>query len=163
MRFSAAAAVLSLFAASALASTVPSPLHRRQFPGCANNCLANPNLGDCKSGDDTCLCNNPVFVESTFQCIEDACQGQDLAAAIEGAKQLCLAVHVTLVSAAGAEFSATANLAQSGAASSPSATAPASSGASPAPSTPAKGGAPSFSANTAFLGLTALGALALAL
>ncbi|KAJ7130341.1 hypothetical protein C8R44DRAFT_978450 [Mycena epipterygia] len=176
MRFSATLAIFSLFAASASASY--TPLHRRQFPNCASSCLANPNLGGCTAGDDTCLCNSNVFVTSTFQCIEAACKGQDLATAIAGAASLCAAVHVTLVSAAGAEFSATASLADSSSAA-PSATsagagasnsdAAANTAASTTPATspsaspsPTTNGALS-SANTAFLGLAAIAALALAL
>ncbi|KAJ7507131.1 hypothetical protein B0H11DRAFT_1970375 [Mycena galericulata] len=177
MRFSAALALFSLFAASASASY--TPLHRRQFPDCASNCLANPNLGGCASGDDTCLCNNNIFVTSTFQCIEAACKGEDLANAIAGAASLCAAVHVTLVSAAGAEFSATASIATVSAtptATSPAATTPAASAATgpavsdaaiaPAASTTgstSSNGAMTTSLNTAFLGLAAIGALALAL
>ncbi|KAJ7704484.1 hypothetical protein B0H17DRAFT_1193708 [Mycena rosella] len=173
MRFSAAIAVFSLFAASASASV--TPLHRRQFPNCANDCLANPNLGGCKAGDDTCLCNNDVFVSSTFQCIEAACKGQDLATAIEGAAALCAAVHVTLVSAAGAEFSATAVLPSSSAPSAPAGAQTSGTAASdvtsntdtssaPAPTTtPNTGSARSSAANTAFVGLAAIGAFALAL
>ncbi|KAJ7151368.1 hypothetical protein C8R43DRAFT_486976 [Mycena crocata] len=111
MRFSTAIAVFSLFAASATASV--TPLLRRQFPNCASTCLASPNLGGCKAGDNTCLCNNDIFVTSTFDCIQAACKGQELADAIAGAASLCAAVHVTLVSAAGAEFSATASLGSS--------------------------------------------------
>ncbi|KAJ7074491.1 hypothetical protein C8F01DRAFT_1100635 [Mycena amicta] len=121
MRFSAAVALFSLFAAVSAGTT----LSRRQFPGfpdCSQDCLAHPNLGNCKSGDDTCLCNNSDFVQGTFQCIEAACKGQDLATAIEGAYQLCLSVHVTLVSAKGAEFSATASLAGNSSATSPAPT-----------------------------------------
>ncbi|KAJ7857035.1 hypothetical protein B0H13DRAFT_2077788 [Mycena leptocephala] len=110
MRFSAALAVFSLFAASASASVTPL-LRRQSPPACELPCVTNPNLGGCKAGDNTCLCNNDVFVQSTFQCIQAACTGQDLHDAIAGAAALCAAVHVTLVSAAGAEFSATASLA----------------------------------------------------
>ncbi|KAJ6625093.1 hypothetical protein B0H10DRAFT_654839 [Mycena sp. CBHHK59/15] len=163
MRFSAALAVFTLIAGSASASY--TPLHRRQFPTCANDCLAHPNLGNCKAGDDTCLCNDNVFVTSTFQCIEAACQGQDLANAIAGAAALC-AAHVTLVSAAGAEFSATASLANSAAPSSAAsvtaATSAASASAASASQSTTPNSARSSSAN-ALLGLAALGAVAFAL
>ncbi|KAF7291102.1 CFEM domain-containing protein [Mycena indigotica] len=159
MRFTAAAALFSLFAATA-ASTVT----RRQFPGfpdCSQDCLAHPNLDTCKAGDNTCLCNNSVFVQSTFTCIQNACKGQDLATAIEGAYQLCLAVHVTLVSAKGAEFSATASLPSASGNASAATSAPASASRSPAPST-TPNAALGRSASTT-LGLVAIGALAMAL
>ncbi|KAJ7764614.1 hypothetical protein DFH07DRAFT_770460 [Mycena maculata] len=175
MRFSAALAVSALFAAFVSASTLP--LHRRQFPNCASNCLANPDLGGCTAGDDTCLCNNDVFVSSTFSCIEAACTGDDLEQAIAGAASLCAAVHVTLVSAAGAEFSATASLASSPAATSstvaltaatdtPAAASDAATPSSASTTTAAttnSNGALSPSANTALLALGAIGALAFAL
>jgi hypothetical protein len=59
---------------------------------CELPCVTNPNLGGCKAGDNTCLCNNDVFVQSTFQCIQAACTGQDLHDAIAGAAALCAAV-----------------------------------------------------------------------
>ncbi|KAF7343373.1 CFEM domain-containing protein [Mycena venus] len=171
MRFSAALAVFSLFAATASASYTPllTPFQRRQVgPACEQNCLANPNLGGCKSGDLPCMCNNNVFVTSTFQCIQAACSGTDLAAAIQLAAETCQSVGVTLPSAAGAEFSATASLTSSGGAAQTSGgastSAPASnpSSSAPAPST-TPNGALSASANTAFLGLAAIGVIAFAL
>ncbi|KAJ7639778.1 hypothetical protein DFH06DRAFT_1335443 [Mycena polygramma] len=169
MRFSTALTVFALFAASASASY--TPLHRRQsVPSCANSCYANPDLGSCKSGDNTCLCNSSTFVQGTFDCVEAACKGQDLADAIAGAAALCAAAGVNLPSASGAEFSATASLgstASSGAgatseASNSAAGASTAAASSPAPSTTTNG-ALSSTANTAFLGLAAIGALALAL
>ncbi|KAJ6464174.1 hypothetical protein C8R47DRAFT_1057554 [Mycena vitilis] len=167
MRFSTALTVFALFAASASASY--TPLHRRQsVPSCANSCYANPDLGSCKSGDNTCLCNSSAFVQGTFDCVEAACKGQDLADAIAGAAALCAAAGVNLPSASGAEFSATASLASTasgtGATSAASNSAAGSTAAasSPAPSTTTNG-ALSSTANTAFLGLAAIGALALAL
>ncbi|KAJ6588239.1 hypothetical protein B0H19DRAFT_1247929 [Mycena capillaripes] len=158
MRFSTALTVFALFAASA------SALHPRQAPPtCTNDCYAKLDFGSCKQGDNTCLCKSDSFVQGTFQCIEAACSGQDLHDAIASAAGLCAAAGVVLPSAAGAEFSATASL---GSSSSPSAaqtnSASNTAAASPSPSTTTNG-ALSASANTAFLGLAAIGALALAL
>ncbi|KAJ7084076.1 hypothetical protein B0H15DRAFT_406564 [Mycena belliarum] len=144
------------------------------MPTCANSCLANPNLGACKAGDDDCLCRDNTFVSTTFACIQAACTGTDLANSIAGAAALCAAVHVTLVSAAGAEFSATASLAGTAAASPPPAAptsagaqAPASSssaGAAAKTTTTTPNAAPAAAhAHAALLGLAAVGAIALAL
>ncbi|KAJ7628300.1 hypothetical protein FB45DRAFT_748489, partial [Roridomyces roridus] len=61
-------------------------------PACAGECIAHPNTGGCSASDDTCLCKNSVFVQSTFQCIESTCQGADLANAIQTFKNICAAV-----------------------------------------------------------------------
>ncbi|KAF8216273.1 hypothetical protein K438DRAFT_1953235 [Mycena galopus ATCC 62051] len=167
MRFSAALAVFSLFAASASASYTPlHGLSRRQGPACEQSCLANPDLGSCDASNLTCLCNSSAFVQGTFQCIQAACKGTDLEQAIQLAAETCQSVGVVLVSAAGAEFSATASLAGSSsstsAAASPAANSAASS-ASPSSSTPASNGVRASAANTAFLSLAAIGAVVLAL
>ncbi|KAF8208128.1 hypothetical protein K438DRAFT_1712935 [Mycena galopus ATCC 62051] len=162
MRFSAALAVFSFFAASASASYTPSlyALSRRQGPSCEQSCLANPDLGNCSASNLTCLCNNSDFVQGTFDCIKAACTGTDLEQAIQLAAATCQSVGVTLVSAAGAEFSATASLSSTGSASSPSATSPAPSTSSTAPAT---NDARSSGVNSAFLGLAAIGVVAFAL
>ncbi|KAJ7093295.1 hypothetical protein B0H15DRAFT_947435 [Mycena belliarum] len=160
MRFSAALAVFSLLAASASASVAPQ--RRQSFPTCANDCLANPNLGACKAGDNDCLCRDNTFVSSTFACIQAACAGKDLANAINGAAALCAAVHVTLVSAAGAAFSATASLAGTSAAASAPASISSSASAAAASKTPNAAPATAH-AHAALVGLGAIGALALAL
>ncbi|KAJ6463982.1 hypothetical protein C8R45DRAFT_505521 [Mycena sanguinolenta] len=160
MRFSAALAVFSLFAASVSASYTPAyGLSRRQGPACEQDCLAHPNLGNCGASDLTCLCNNSDFVQGTFKCIQAACSGTDLEQAIELAAATCQSVGVTLVSAAGAEFSATASLSSSTA----GAATGTSSSAAASPSTSNTSSARSSSANTALLSLAAIGALALTL
>ncbi|KAJ7720821.1 hypothetical protein B0H16DRAFT_1738654 [Mycena metata] len=174
MRFSIVA-TLSLFAASASASI----LSVRQFPACSNNCFAHPNLGACQAGENSCLCKDNTFVTTMFQCIQAACTGADLANAIADAASLCAAAGVVLPSASAAEVAATASLSASG--SSATQTAPSSastagnnsasgassSGTGASTSAPAGPSAPpsgalSTTANTAFLGLAAIGALALA-
>ncbi|KAK7042527.1 CFEM domain-containing protein [Favolaschia claudopus] len=163
MRFATALAVFSLFAATSATVAPQLGLVRRQGPACEQDCLAHPNLGNCKASDLTCLCNNNDFVQGTFDCIKAACTGTDLASAIALAAATCQSVGVTLASAAGAEFSATASL-NSANPSSGSSTPNSPSASAPAPSnsnTP--NGALSSSANTAFLGLAAIGAVALAL
>ncbi|KAJ7030588.1 hypothetical protein C8F04DRAFT_1112984 [Mycena alexandri] len=168
MRFSALA-ICSLFAASASASV----LRRQAFPPCSGACFAHPNLGACQSGENECLCKDNTFVTTMFQCIQDACTGVDLANAIADAAGLCAAAGVVLPSASAAEFAATASLSASGASASQTApagnsTSAAATGAqSSAPagssSTPPPSGARSITANTAFVGLAAIGAIALAL
>ncbi|EIW79793.1 hypothetical protein CONPUDRAFT_26321, partial [Coniophora puteana RWD-64-598 SS2] len=61
------------------------------LPACATNCLASADMGDCQEGDDTCLCNNQAFINSTTSCIQSTCTGQDLQTAEYDAQQLCLA------------------------------------------------------------------------
>ncbi|KAJ7816616.1 hypothetical protein B0H13DRAFT_1663299, partial [Mycena leptocephala] len=54
---------------------------------CADNCLNDPaNLGGCQQTDLTCLCKSLPFVQSTFACIQAACQGADQQTAINGAE-----------------------------------------------------------------------------
>ncbi|KAJ7628319.1 hypothetical protein FB45DRAFT_1028417 [Roridomyces roridus] len=89
MRFPTALASFALFATTASASVTPSVAYH-----CANICLANANTGGCSPGDDSCLCNNSVFDQSTFQCIEGICQGADLTNAIQAFENLCAAVGV---------------------------------------------------------------------
>ncbi|KAJ7291378.1 hypothetical protein C8J57DRAFT_1272485 [Mycena rebaudengoi] len=159
MRFSTILAACSLFAASASAAS--SHLMTRQFPPCSMDCLAKPNLGACKLGENDCLCRDNTFVTTTFECIQAACKGKELADAIGGAANLCAAAGVTLVSAAGAQFSATHTE------DSPSTGSPAGSGSPTNSAPPADqtktGAALSTTVNTAFLGLAAIGAVALGL
>ncbi|KAJ6518602.1 hypothetical protein C8R45DRAFT_327 [Mycena sanguinolenta] len=171
MRFSAALAVCSLFAVSVSASYTPLyGLSRRQGPACEQSCLANPDLGNCGASDLTCLCNSNAFVQGTFQCIQAACSGTDLEQAIELAAATCQSVGVVLSSAAGAEFSATASLGSSiaatgaatGTSSAPAASNTAQTSTTPSSST-TPNGARSSSANTAFLGLAAIGVVVFAL
>ncbi|CAK5278095.1 unnamed protein product [Mycena citricolor] len=172
MRFSVLA-IISLFAASTAATSI-----RRQYPTCAQSCLANADTGNCASGNNDCLCHNSNFIQSTFGCIETSCQGTDLAQAISVSYQFCLASGVTISSAIGAEFSATASLGKSSSAAAPASTtsnapaaasstapasspSPSSSVSSPSPSP--TGGAVSVTGNTALVGLVAIVAVALAL
>ncbi|KAH7883104.1 hypothetical protein F5I97DRAFT_1930688 [Phlebopus sp. FC_14] len=125
MRFTAA-----FFGLSVIVSSVSAALVARQsLPNCAAPCLANANYGGCAQDDDTCLCHNQSFVNSTTSCIESSCSGSDLAEAESFAQQLCLAVGVTLT------------------ASTPAPTATSSSTGSPSPS-PSTGGALSNGINT---------------
>ncbi|KAJ7016722.1 hypothetical protein C8F04DRAFT_1280774 [Mycena alexandri] len=152
MRFSALA-ICSLFAASASASV----LRRQAFPPCSGACFAHPNLGACQSGENECLCKDNTFVTTMFQCIQDACTGVDLANAIADAAGLCAAAGVVLPSASAAEFAATRL--------------PLRLGRQRLPNRPRRQlhlrrrhrGARSITANTAFVGLAAIGAIALAL
>ncbi|TFY57793.1 hypothetical protein EVJ58_g6814 [Rhodofomes roseus] len=134
---------------SALATAQASYILRRQFPNCAESCLANANFGSCSSSDDTCLCNSSVFVNSVTSCIQSSCTGSDLTTAESDAQQLCLAVGVTLS-------------ASSAAASSTSPSSSASSAASSASVTGAANSARSHGVN-ALAGLAAVGAVAFAL
>ncbi|KAJ7030038.1 hypothetical protein C8F04DRAFT_1264385 [Mycena alexandri] len=93
----------TVFASLSLLTFVSAAHYPRQaypgFPtdGCADNCLNNPsNLGGCSQSDINCLCNSLPFVQSTFACIQTACQGADQQTAINGAEGLCLSFGVTL-------------------------------------------------------------------
>ncbi|KAF9224982.1 hypothetical protein BS17DRAFT_731760 [Gyrodon lividus] len=141
MRFAVA-----LFALTVAVSSASSALIARQsLPNCAAPCLANANYGSCAPDDDTCLCNDQTFLNSTTTCIQSSCSGSDLTEAEAFAQALCLAVGVTL----------TANSAT------PTATAPTtasatSTSASPSPST----GAASSNSINMFAGAVAAFALA---
>ncbi|THU85128.1 hypothetical protein K435DRAFT_783425 [Dendrothele bispora CBS 962.96] len=84
-----------------LASASSVSLWRRQFPGCATSCLANADTGNCVASDNACLCRSQSFVDSTTQCIESSCSGNDLQTALTDAQMLCAAVGVTLTSTPG--------------------------------------------------------------
>ncbi|KAF7293141.1 CFEM domain-containing protein [Mycena chlorophos] len=156
MRFTAAVTLFTLFAASTASTLPPPPAPVVGFP-----------LLRQRAGDDTCLCNNNTFVTSTFQCIESACKGEDLATAIQGAYELCLSVKVTISSAIGAEFSATASLASG----SPTAAADSVASTTSAPAavnsntdaTTTSAALPRAFVPTTAFGLVAIGALALTL
>ena len=83
---------------SAVISAVPAAMifQRQSIPSCATTCIANADLGGCQMGDDSCLCHNEAFINSTTTCIQSTCTGQDLQTAEYDAQQLCLAVDVTL-------------------------------------------------------------------
>ncbi|KAK7436690.1 hypothetical protein VKT23_018945 [Stygiomarasmius scandens] len=81
-----------------LASASSVSLWKRQFPSCAMPCVASADTGSCVPTDNSCLCRSESFVNSTTECIESSCSGNDLQAALSGAQQLCAAVGVTLTS-----------------------------------------------------------------
>ncbi|KAG9096467.1 hypothetical protein FRC07_010931 [Ceratobasidium sp. 392] len=87
-------AVLAL-AAVASASSV---FRRQSMPACAMTCIMNANTQDsgCDATDNTCLCKNQAFIQSTSTCIASTCQGNDLKDANEAASALCAAAGVTL-------------------------------------------------------------------
>ncbi|KAJ7716509.1 hypothetical protein B0H16DRAFT_1613470 [Mycena metata] len=97
MRFTTVFATLSL-----LTSVSAAHYPRQAYPGfptdgCADNCLNNPsNLGGCSQSDLGCLCKSLPFIQSTFACIQTACQGADQQTAVNGAESLCLNFGVTL-------------------------------------------------------------------
>ncbi|KAI0649884.1 hypothetical protein C8Q79DRAFT_354121 [Trametes meyenii] len=146
-------AVLAL--AAAVSSASAAHLQRRQYPACATPCLASADFGNCDPLDDACLCKNQNFISSTTQCIQGACQGDELQAAVTAAQQACVAVGVTLTSSAPAATQ----------------TSPASSGASAATSPTSSSAAPAQTSNNAasargvnaLVALAAVGAAALAL
>ncbi|KAH9934186.1 uncharacterized protein B0H18DRAFT_979865 [Fomitopsis serialis] len=133
---------------SALATVQASYLLRRQFPSCAESCLADANFDGCNSSDDTCLCKSSAFVNSVTSCIQSSCTGNDLTTAESDAQQLCLAVGVTLASSGASATSTSPSSSTSSAASSASATS-------------ASSGARTHGVN-ALAGLAAVGAVAFA-
>ncbi|EDR04189.1 uncharacterized protein LACBIDRAFT_304862 [Laccaria bicolor S238N-H82] len=175
MRF--ALVTVALAAASASASSLYS---RQNIPACAGTCIASADLGGCSATDNACLCKSTAFVDSTAACIETACTGSDLQAAIAAAEALCAAVGVTLSGLpTGSATTAAATGASSGSAAATTATTPASSksaaasshsaaasGSSTSSSAPAatsSKSAGSISGVNAFAGMAAFGLAALAL
>ncbi|OSX58336.1 hypothetical protein POSPLADRAFT_1041416 [Postia placenta MAD-698-R-SB12] len=152
MRFSLVLIALSGVVASASAMSTRAGIFKRQFPTCADSCLANADFGDCNESDDSCLCRNSAFVNSVTSCIQTSCTGSDIATADEDAQQLCLAVGVTL-SASSASATAT----------SPSSTSATSATSASASSGAAKTGAAMTHGVSAIAGLVAVGAVAFAL
>ena len=59
---------------------------------CAIPCTTSANLGGCVATDTQCLCTNTAFVSSTTTCVQTACTGADLAAALKFSVDLCLKV-----------------------------------------------------------------------
>ncbi|KAI6112382.1 hypothetical protein EDD17DRAFT_1595822 [Pisolithus thermaeus] len=90
------AAVAFVALSAALSSVSAGLVSRQSLPSCANPCITNANLGGCSATDDTCLCENQTFINSTTTCIESSCTGNDLQEAEQYAQSLCLAVGVTL-------------------------------------------------------------------
>ncbi|KIJ16487.1 hypothetical protein PAXINDRAFT_168597 [Paxillus involutus ATCC 200175] len=126
MRFAVA-----LFALTAVSSVSSALIARQSLPNCAAPCLANANFDGCSPDDDTCLCHDQTFIDSTTSCIQSSCTGSDLAEAEAFAQSLCLAVGVTLtVASATSTASATAPAsAKTSAASTSAAASPSSTGA----------------------------------
>ncbi|KIM41248.1 hypothetical protein M413DRAFT_445285 [Hebeloma cylindrosporum] len=159
MRFSTVA--FTLFGAAASASA--SSLFARQdtLPACAIPCTTSADLGGCTVTDTKCLCTNDAFVSSTTKCVQAACTGDDLAAALKFSQDLCLKVGVTLT-AAPTDSSAASGSATTAAASTtattPATTTAASTSASSKPSSAA-----SAHGVNAVLGLAAAGIVALSL
>ncbi|CAE6471573.1 unnamed protein product [Rhizoctonia solani] len=84
--------VVAALAAVASAST----LTRRQYPSCAMPCIQSADIGNCSPTDNTCMCKNQSFIDSTAVCVKKNCTGDDLTRANEISKALCLAAGVTL-------------------------------------------------------------------
>ncbi|KAI5121936.1 hypothetical protein M0805_000265 [Coniferiporia weirii] len=124
MRFSVALLFVGVASASAALIT-----RQAGVPTCALTCIENADFGGCSSTDDTCLCNNAAFVNSTTVCIESTCTGSDLAAAEQFAQANCEAVGVTLSapsSTASSSASGSSPTESGSGSSSPSATSPSS-------------------------------------
>ncbi|KIK93680.1 hypothetical protein PAXRUDRAFT_144531 [Paxillus rubicundulus Ve08.2h10] len=94
MRFAVA-----LFALTGVSSVSSALVARQSLPNCAAPCLTNANFDGCSPDDDSCLCHDQVFIDSTTSCIQSSCTGSDLAEAEAFAQSLCLAVGVTLTAA----------------------------------------------------------------
>ncbi|KAF8801214.1 hypothetical protein BYT27DRAFT_7226963 [Phlegmacium glaucopus] len=151
--------------AAAVVSTSASLVARQSLPDCAASCLLNANLNGCIVSDTHCLCTNQVFVSSTTQCIETSCSGSDLQNALSYSQALCAAVGVTLSNTAAASTSTTASAATTVSAATTASSGSASSGSASsgsASATPSKAAAAAHGANT-FVGLAAVGLVALAL
>ncbi|KAH7926880.1 hypothetical protein BV22DRAFT_1111399 [Leucogyrophana mollusca] len=112
MRFTFALVALSAAVSTASAAVVA----RQGLPNCAVPCLTDANFGGCAPDDDTCLCNNQTFIQSSTSCIQSSCTGSDLTNAESAAQQLCLAVGVTLSSTPAATGSTSPSAASSAAA-----------------------------------------------
>ncbi|KAI0275699.1 hypothetical protein BGY98DRAFT_935573 [Russula aff. rugulosa BPL654] len=92
-------AFLSLFIAALISAVSASLLYPRDIPGypeCAQGCLANATSSKCQPGEVQCLCEDPVFVNSTTTCFVANCNGTDLTAAESAARQNCDLAGVTL-------------------------------------------------------------------
>ncbi|EAU83766.1 hypothetical protein CC1G_07501 [Coprinopsis cinerea okayama7 len=87
---------VTLTVLAAVASVSASALYRRQYPSCANACLAAADFGNCEMTDNFCLCSSEPFVSSTTTCIQAACEGEDLETALFVSRELCERVGVTL-------------------------------------------------------------------
>ncbi|KAI0074342.1 hypothetical protein K474DRAFT_1665531 [Panus rudis PR-1116 ss-1] len=156
---------LSGFVATASAAT----LFARQYPDCANPCIANADIGSCSADDLGCLCKNPDFISSTTSCILSSCSADDATKAEATARSFCETVGVTLTSTpAATSTSASQSSASSGsssatsAAPSGSATSPSSASSASPSATGSPNGAMTHGVN-ALAGLAAVGLAALAL
>ncbi|CAL1709734.1 unnamed protein product [Somion occarium] len=163
MRATSFIAVLSGLVAVTSAAT----LFPRQYPDCANPCIANAETGSCTADDLGCLCNSSAFISSTTSCIISSCNADDAERAEAVARQFCATVGVTLTSTPDISTSASSTSSAPGSSApsatqtsssiAPSSTAPSSTDTtSPATQT----GALIHGAN-ALLGLVAVGFVAL--
>ncbi|KAF8607390.1 hypothetical protein BDV93DRAFT_520269 [Ceratobasidium sp. AG-I] len=124
------------FALLALAAVVSAgSMGKRQFPSCAMDCITRADTGTCDATDNTCLCNSPAFVDSTYSCIASTCTGEDLQTAVDGAKALCAAAGVSLTQTLPAATESATEVASETASAEPSSTEPAASGSASASAT----------------------------
>ncbi|KAH9968049.1 hypothetical protein BC827DRAFT_466886 [Russula dissimulans] len=70
------------------------------YPDCALGCLAQgANMSKCLSGETSCYCKDPVFVNFTTTCIQKNCTNPaDLTQADQTAEDACAAAGAPLAS-----------------------------------------------------------------
>lgn len=69
-------------------------IHQRLIVACVEcpqSCWNAADYGDCSvESNASCLCNEPAFVESLYDCIESTCDNSDIAEYQDLADQLCV-------------------------------------------------------------------------
>ncbi|KAF8497488.1 hypothetical protein F5888DRAFT_1803510 [Russula emetica] len=109
-------AFLSLFITALISTVSASLLYPRQIPGypnCAQGCLANATSTKCQPGQVSCLCQDPVFINTTSTCFANNCNGTDLQAADKAARDNCALAGVTLTSSSSATAAASSSTSSS--------------------------------------------------
>ncbi|KAH9934191.1 uncharacterized protein B0H18DRAFT_979880 [Fomitopsis serialis] len=96
-----AALALAATTAAFLSSFTPvkagCEILRAQIAGCPQGCWEVADYGSCTpASNSTCLCNEPVFVESVSLCIKSTCTPSEIAQYAVLADQLCATANVTL-------------------------------------------------------------------
>ncbi|KZT64442.1 hypothetical protein DAEQUDRAFT_741262 [Daedalea quercina L-15889] len=63
---------------------------RENIAACPQSCWDTADYGNCSvESDASCLCNEPAFVHSLYNCIETTCGDSEIAAYQEISDQLC--------------------------------------------------------------------------
>ncbi|KAG7095208.1 hypothetical protein E1B28_005983 [Marasmius oreades] len=100
--------------------TVVSFTSAQSLPSCALQCITSADTSGCGGTTDTaCLCKDPTFVNSTFQCVQAKCPSSDVSTALSAAQMLCAGAGVSVSLPASSAATGTSNVSNSSASPTP--------------------------------------------